>query len=184
LIRSSLRKVREVWGTPTVSIRGRMPATILRVGLSVLLAMVVCFSLGATDPQARFNDLGHKMMCTCGCGQVLLECNHVGCPVSGGMRDELTANIASGLNDSLVLQSFVQRYGATVLAAPTTQGFDLVAWIMPFAVAVVGLLGTIFLVRHWAKNQPKVAPVGKLTQAEVRADEDMRERIRRETGTE
>ena len=151
----------------------------------MLVAVVVCFSLGATDPAARFNDLGHKMMCQCGCGQVLLECNHVSCPVSPVMRDELTNNIASGLNDSLVLQSFVQKYGAVVLAAPTTEGFDLLAWIMPFAVSAVALVGTIFLVRHWAKNQPKLAPAGGVSDpAQARAEEEMRERIRRETGTD
>ena len=43
-----------------------------------LLAVVM---LGA-DPSSRFNKLGHEMMCACGCGQMLLECNHVGCPDS------------------------------------------------------------------------------------------------------
>ncbi len=149
---------------------------------AALVALVVCFSVGATDPIERFNTLGHKMMCTCGCGQVLLECNHVGCTASGGMRDELTSSIASGQNDSLILQSFVQRYGATVLAAPTTEGFDLVAWIMPFAVAAVALIGTIFLVRNWAKHQPKLAAANF---APGSAEEEaMQERIRRETGTE
>ncbi len=156
----------------------------LRLAQALLLAVAVCFSLGATDSSARFNDLGHKMMCTCGCGQVLLECNHVGCTVSGGMRDELSNGIASGLNDSLVLQSFVQRYGATVLAAPTTEGFDLVAWIMPFAVAIAGLIGTIFLVRNWAKNQPGLAVAAMAGSPQAAAQEEMRERIRRETGTE
>ena len=97
-----------------------------RVWQALLVASVVLLSLGttaATDSAGRFNDLGHQMMCTCGCAQVLLECNHVGCTVSGGMRDELSTGIASGQNDSLILQSFVQRYGATVLAAPTTKGF-------------------------------------------------------------
>jgi len=158
-----------------------------RLVQAVLIVAIVVFSLGATDSAGRFNDLGHKMMCTCGCGQVLLECNHVGCPVSGGMRDELSNGIASGQNDSLILQSFVQRYGATVLAAPTTEGFDLVAWIMPFAVAAVALIGTIFLVRHWSKQQALVAAAamkqpGSAIQA--RAEESMRERIRHETGTE
>ena len=124
-------------------------------------------------------------MCQCGCAQVLLECNHVGCPVSGGMRDELTSAIASGQNDSLILQSFVQKYGAVVLAAPTTQGFDLVAWIMPFAVSLLALCGTIWLVRHWAKNQPKLASnmsVGGVAIPQPkRIDDSMRERIRRET---
>ncbi len=153
-----------------------------RLAQASLVAVLVCFSLGATDAVGRFNDLGHKMMCTCGCGQVLLECNHVGCTVSGGMRDELTNNIASGQNDSLILQSFVQRYGATVLAAPTTQGFDLVAWIMPFAVSAIALIGTIFLVRNWARNQPKLAVATGASSNP--AEEALRERIRRETGTE
>jgi len=159
------------------------PMPFLRSLQALLVASVVCFSLGATDPTKRFNELGHKMMCTCGCGQVLLECNHVGCQTSGGMRDELTAGIAGGQNDSLILQSFVQRYGATVLAAPTTQGFDLVAWIMPFLVAALALVGTIFLVRNWAKNQPSLAVAAAQSAADPTLDA-MRERIRRETGTE
>lgn len=161
------------------------PSRLLRFVQAFVIAAVVCFSLGATDPSARFNDLGHRMICTCSCGQIMLECNHVGCPVSPGMRDQLSSGIASGLNDSLVLQSFVQKYGATVLAAPTTQGFDLVAWIMPFAVSGIALIGTIFLVRHWAKQQPALATVGNAkNSAQAQADEAMRERIRRETGTD
>jgi cytochrome c-type biogenesis protein CcmH len=97
------------------------------------------------------------------------------------MRDELTSAIASGQNDSLVLQSFVQKYGAVVLAAPTTEGFDLVAWIMPFAVSIVALAGTIWLVRHWAKNQPKLAVDGVVIAQPKRVDDAMRERIRRDT---
>jgi cytochrome c-type biogenesis protein CcmH len=168
----------------TVTRNRKLASLLPRPVLSVLVAVVVCFSLGATDPVARFNDLGHKMMCTCGCNQVLLECNHVGCPVSGGMRDELSSRIASGLNDSMVLQNFVQQYGATVLAAPTTQGFDLVAWIMPFFVSAVALVGTIFLVLHWAKQQPTLAAIQAVPSdpLQARAEEEMRERIRRETG--
>jgi cytochrome c-type biogenesis protein CcmH len=98
------------------------------------------------------------------------------------MRDELTNGIATGMNDSLVLQSFVQRYGSSVLAAPTTQGFDLVAWIMPFLVAALALAGTVMLVRNWAKNQPRLAPSSPLSPEQVRAEQQMHERIRRETG--
>jgi cytochrome c-type biogenesis protein CcmH/NrfF len=168
-------------------LRGRLllgSSRIARVAQALLIAAVVCFSLGATDPQARFNQLGQKLMCTCGCAQGLLGCDHVGCPNRGGEMDELRSGIANGQGDELILQGFVQRYGASVLAAPTTQGFDLVAWIMPFAVAAVALIGTILLVRHWAKNQPKLAPVNARSPAQARAEDEMRERIRRETGTD
>lgn len=147
-----------------------------RLALALAVAAAVMIGSGATDPAARFNDLGHKMMCTCGCAQVLLECNHVGCTVSGGMRDELSNQIAGGQNDSLILQSFVQRYGATVLAAPTTQGFDLVAWIAPFAVFAAALLGTILLVRRWTAAMPPAEAM-----ATDPASIELRDKIRRET---
>jgi cytochrome c-type biogenesis protein CcmH len=152
-----------------------------RCAQAALIALVVCFSVGATDPEARFNNIGHKLMCTCGCEQNLLGCDHVGCTFRGGEMDQLRDGIANGQNDSLILQGFVQRYGSTVLGAPTMEGFDLLAWIMPFAVAAVALIGTIFLVRHWAKQQPKLAPFGVRASPE---EEAMRERIRRETGTD
>ena len=62
-------------------------------------------------------------MCTCGCAQLLGECNHVGCPSSGPMLNELSAAIASGATDQQILSSFAAKYGITVLAAPPTHGF-------------------------------------------------------------
>jgi cytochrome c-type biogenesis protein CcmH/NrfF len=150
---------------------------------AMALAVAVCFSMGATDASSRFNDLGHRLMCTCGCAQMLGECNHVGCPESGRERNELSAAIAAGSSDKEILASFAAKYGATVLAAPTTHGFDLVAWIAPFAVFAAALLGTILLVRRWANLS-----VGKTQTAipdpanEDPADRARREKIRRETG--
>jgi len=178
-------KAHKGWGTQISRVGGRISGRAARVAQSLLIAAVVCISLGATDPQAHFEKLGNGLMCTCGCEQQLLKCDHVGCTFRGEEMDMLRNEIAGGQNDSLILQSFVQRYGATVLSAPTTEGFDLLAWIMPFAVAAVALIGTILLVRHWAKNQAKLAPANApLAPAEAKAEESMRERIRRETGTE
>ena len=147
----------------------------------LLVAAIVCVSLGATDQQARFEKVGGHLMCTCGCAQSLLGCDHVGCPSRGDEMDKLRQGIAGGQSDAAILDSFVAEYGAVVLSAPTTKGIDLLAWIMPFAVSALALVGTIFLVRNWAKNQPKLAPAGPL---DAKAVDEMRERIRRETGTE
>ncbi len=116
----------------------------------MVLAVAVCFSLGATDAGSRFNNLNHRLMCTCGCAEILGECNHVGCPRAGASSQSCSAGIAAGKSDKEILDSFAAKYGATVLAAPTTEGFDLVAWIAPFAVFAAALLGTILLVRRWA----------------------------------
>jgi cytochrome c-type biogenesis protein CcmH/NrfF len=121
----------------------------------LLLAAVVFTFLGA-DQDARFQSLGHRLMCMCGCNQILLDCNHVGCPVSGGMRDELAAAMRRGDSDDLILQSFVQKYGPTVLAAPTTVGFNRVAWIMPYLVLVLGLGLATLVIRSW-RHRPAPA---------------------------
>ena len=82
-------------------------------------------------------------MCSCGCGQVLGECDHVGCPDSPVQLAELRTAINAGMTDQQILDSFAAKYSATVLAAPRTHGFDLVAWIAPFA---------IFLLPCWAQS--------------------------------
>jgi cytochrome c-type biogenesis protein CcmH/NrfF len=155
-----------------------------RTAQAAALAICVCFSMGATDAGSRFNDLGHRLMCTCGCAQMLGECNHVGCPESGAMRNELSAAIAAGSSDEQILASFAARYGATVLAAPTTHGFDLVGWIAPFAVFAAALLGTILLVRRWKTNPVAVQAAGATAEPANLdpAAKALREQIRRETG--
>jgi cytochrome c-type biogenesis protein CcmH/NrfF len=125
---------------------------------AAVLALAAIVFMGAGDDSARFKDLGHRMMCTCGCGQVLLECNHVGCQSSDKMRNQLQAALDKGdnNNDDLILQGFVQEYGPTVIAAPTATGFNRVAWIMPFAVLALGIAFAVHIVRSW-KNRPEPA---------------------------
>jgi len=146
------------------------------------VAIVALTLLGAGDgDQARFNKLGHGLMCMCGCNQVLLECNHVGCSYSSRMRDELTAAMVRGDSDNLILQGFVQKYGNTVLAAPTTTGFNRIAWIMPFVIFTLSIGAVVVVIRTWKLR------VGASTLAAERAAaadprmDDIRERIRKDT---
>lgn len=154
----------------------------MKVAQAAALAIAVCFSLGATDSNARYYDLNHRMMCTCGCAQLLGECNHVGCTQSGEELALLRTNIAGGMGDKEILAAFTTKYGATVLAAPGTHGFDLVAWIAPFAVFAAALLGTILLIRRWSGISAAKAQVAAANAPiETSADVERRERIRRET---
>jgi cytochrome c-type biogenesis protein CcmH/NrfF len=147
----------------------------VQAGMVCLLAVVM---LGA-DPSARFEKVGHQMICECGCGQVLLECNHVGCPDSDRMIGELRAQMAGGGTDTSILNWFTAKYGATVLAAPIRGGFDNVAWIAPVAVFLLATLGVGFLIRMWMVRSGNHTPV---IAAGPDVDGDaLRERIRRET---
>ena len=149
-----------------------------RIAQLALIAIVAILFLGA-DTDARFNKIGHQLMCMCGCNQILLECNHVGCAYSDRMRNELTVALERGDSDSLVLQSFVQKYGNTVLAAPTASGFNVVAWITPFAIFVLACGVTIWIVRAW-KARTLAEPVEHPNLAPEELDA-LRKRARQET---
>jgi cytochrome c-type biogenesis protein CcmH len=138
-----------------------------RTAQFALLSLALFLFSGASDPSTRFNEIGHQLMCICGCGQILLECNHVGCPDSDGMRNELMAAVNRGDSDSLVQQAFVQKYGPTVLAAPTTAGFNRTAWIFPFVAFGVGVLGVVFLARAWKRRPPSGPPTGGSPNADL-----------------
>jgi cytochrome c-type biogenesis protein CcmH/NrfF len=128
----------------------------------VALSGVLLSVFASTGDEARFNNLGHQMICMCGCNQILLECNHVGCTYSDKMRGQLMAllssdrrppsasgGVQSGDSDTQVQQWFVQEYGLTVLAAPVNSGFGRVAWITPFAVFLAALLLAALVIRNW-----------------------------------
>jgi cytochrome c-type biogenesis protein CcmH/NrfF len=151
--------------------------SLLRHGFTALLvAVTVVLTTAAADPNPRFDKLGHQIMCTCGCNEILLECNHVGCPNSDGMRQELMAGIDRGDGDGPIFQEFVQKYGPTVLAAPPGTGFNIVGWVMPFAVLILGIGGTALLIRRWRlRSVPMPPPSATL------GFSDIRDRIRRET---
>ncbi len=157
--------------------RSPMLKRILQAGL--LMIAVLVFG-GAGDDSARFNDLGHRLMCACGCNQILLECNHVGCSYSDRMRGELVAAVDRGDNDDLTLQSFVQKYGPTVLAAPTKTGFNRVAWIAPYLTLVLGLGLVTFIVRAW-RTRPFLRPADAPVPVQGAELEHFREQARKET---
>ena len=149
---------------------------LIRAIQTVAVAAVFLLMVGATDSNSRYTTLNHQLMCTCSCAELLGECNHVGCPMSGQELDELHKDIVSGSTDQQILTLFATRYGATVLAAPTMHGFDLVAWIAPVAVFAAALLGTILLIRRWREStSPTTAPFPP-------SNETLRDQIRRDTG--
>jgi cytochrome c-type biogenesis protein CcmH len=127
---------------------------------------------------ARAKALGEKMMCVCGCNQILTACNHVGCQYSHKMLQELDQLVARNDSDDLILQAFVQEYGPTVLAEPPTKGFNWAAWIVPIVVPIVALFLVWQVVRRW-RTRAQLAPASGpdispelLARAQHEADDD------------
>lgn len=150
-----------------------------RWSTALILASALLLMAAADDPGGkRFDRLGHAVMCQCGCGQVMLECNHVGCSSSEQMRKELRAAMDRGEDDKTILAGFVAKYGPTVLSAPTNTGFNLVAWIMPVVIFIAGILGVALVVRAWKRRAPAMA--GNAPDSPEEMDE-YRRRVHEET---
>jgi cytochrome c-type biogenesis protein CcmH len=129
--------------------RGRL-ALISSVCVAIAAALVpLHVEAQKTD---RGKALGTKLMCMCGCGQILTQCNHINCPSSGPMLKELDAHVVKGEADDLIIQDFVQEYGEKVLSAPPTKGFNSIAWYIPGVAFVLGLGIVITLIRLWRQR--------------------------------
>lgn len=144
----------------------------------LLLPCLVVLLMGADNQEARFQNLGGKIMCSCGCTEMLLKCNHVGCPNSDRMIRELRANVENTSNDEQVLNWFRTNWGVTSVVEPSTHGFELMAWILPVAGLGLGFVLVILLIHNW---KLRTAPVSA---ADVKLDpklEALRTRVHQET---
>ena len=126
-----------------------------------LLALVICASLAApAQDDERYRDLGNKIQCSCGCNQILLQCNHVGCPNSAGMIRELRAKVTTYKNDEDVLNWFRHNYGMTIVVAPATRGFELMIWVVPPLIILSAFALVFFLIQQWRERATPVPAAG------------------------
>ncbi|MBO0911972.1 MAG: cytochrome c-type biogenesis protein CcmH [Acidobacteria bacterium] len=140
----------------------------------------VLLLVGAGDDAARIDRLGHKLMCVCGCYQILLECSHAECSYLAQMHAQLTSAVSRGVDDNGIIQSFVQAYGNTVLIAPSNTGFNRIAWIMPYLALVLGIALVVLLVWMW-KSRPPSASTGIARTVRGAELDRFRSQVHRET---
>jgi cytochrome c-type biogenesis protein CcmH len=65
---------------------------------------------------------------------------------------EVAALLENGKNKSDVLQAMVVKYGERILAAPTKEGFNLTAWILPFVALIVGGFIVAKVISGWKRH--------------------------------
>lgn len=164
--------------------RARNSEATVRRSVLVLVAiatMLILAPASGAQESARAKALGAKLICACGCNEILTACNHVGCSYSHKMLQELDERIARGDSDDSILQSFVQEYGPTVLAEPPAKGFNLAAWVVPIVAPLLAIFLVWELVRRWrgraamaVAGGPAISPE-LLSRARHEAGEDLDE---------
>jgi cytochrome c-type biogenesis protein CcmH len=145
-----------------------------RLALGAVLVACLGILPGHAQQTDRAKAVSRRVMCMCGCGQVLGECNHIGCPARDPMIKDVDRKVASGVSDDLIVQDFIQEYGEKVLSEPPARGFNWLAWLMPVFVTLAGFAVVRAAMVRW--HHPAAAlPVGSTPSDEILA------RVRRES---
>lgn len=142
-------------------------------------------SVSRADDIPRVKALSKKVMCMCGgCNDTAGTCNHTGgafsgpCDTAKAMQKEVAQRVDRGDSDDLILQSFVQEYGPTVLPDPPKKGFTWLVWIAPVVAPLLALFLIWEVVRRW-RRRVALAPAGGPS-----ISPEMLDRARRESGRE
>lgn len=142
-----------------------------------LLALVSPFVSAVLAEDTTVDDVGKELICMCGCGSVLINCVHIECSVRESMLATIRSQLSQGKSKGEIVQYFVRQYGEEVLAAPTKEGFNLTAWILPFAALAAGGGLVYWLIKTWVSRGKEESVV---SEEDSKVDEKYRRRVEAE----
>ena len=107
------------------------------------------------------DDLEKHLKCQCGCPLDIYTCRTTdfACPVSPRVHADVEALIAGGYTEAEIRDAFVAVYGERVLTAPKPQGFNLLAYVAPFAAITVFGAFAAWVIHRW-RAEPPLEPLG------------------------
>ena len=126
----------------------------IRNYMTIFVALFVLTGPATVWAASQMANLENALMCKCDdkCGKVLINCT---CDTSKETRKTLMSKLESGLTVEQIVKQYVDKYGETILSAPTKSGFNLSAWIMPFAALVIGGFGVRKVIQSWVRSSQK-----------------------------
>jgi cytochrome c-type biogenesis protein CcmH len=135
----------------------------IALALSALAADLVAMRAAA---KTTLQAVSEGLTCQCGCGLTIANCAHPNCGFAIPLRQELQTLIDKGMGRDQILVAMRRKYGEKILSAPTTEGFNILAWVMPFVAIIAGGALIILAMGRW-----RVAPGESHGAAEPAADQ-------------
>ena len=99
------------------------------------------------SPDETVSRIADNLMCTCGCPHIIGQCGDE-CSVAPQLVHEISQLVTAGNTEEEVYKIFEDKYGLRVLAAPKAEGFNLLAWVMPFVGLLAGMVVVFFVARR------------------------------------
>lgn len=125
-------------------------------------------------------EVSEGLTCQCGCGLTVANCNMPTCGFSVPMRHDIDRMIGEGKTRAQIIAFYRHQYGEKVLSAPTAEGFNLLAWTMPFIALAVGGGLMVIAVGRW-RSHPTSAPSDSKPGAQPASfDPELRRKLEKE----
>lgn len=119
------------------------------------MLILAAASLAQTASQLQTDAIkrvGVKLACLCGtCKNTVADCPMLECHFAKPARMRIAALQAAGQSDSEIIDGFVREYGTEVLAVPPAEGFNLLAWAMPWVAIALGLSMIWMFIRRFRR---------------------------------
>jgi cytochrome c-type biogenesis protein CcmH len=126
------------------------------------------------------SEVSEGLTCQCGCGLTVANCNMPTCGFSVPMRREIDRMIGEGKTRAQIIAFYRHQYGEKVLSAPTTEGFNILAWTMPFIALALGGGLMVFAVGRWHSHQPSAPSNPNPGAAPAAFDPELRRKLEKE----
>ncbi|HSR57804.1 MAG TPA: cytochrome c-type biogenesis protein CcmH [Candidatus Binataceae bacterium] len=120
---------------------------------AAMLTLVAALPLLAAT---TVDEVSQGLTCQCGCGLTVANCNHPECNFSVPMRGDIARMIDKGMGRTQIIAFYRAKYGEKILSAPTTEGFNLLAWVMPFAAVLIGGGFVVLMLGRWRRATPSL----------------------------
>ena len=135
------------------------------IALCAALVASIDFRLASAAARPTLQEVTEGVTCQCGCGLTVANCNHPDCSFSIPIKKDIAAMLARGMSPAQILALYRAKYGEKILSAPTTEGFNLLAWLTPFAVLLLGALSVVATIVRWV--EPIRASTALTTEADA-----------------
>lgn len=126
----------------------------MRLTLLLAVALLLSPAAGASELKPTPAELESELVCpVC---ETTLDVSDA--PVALRMKAFIRARIAAGDTKSQIKAQLVDQFGTAVLAVPPRKGFDLVAWLLPLAGLLVGIVAVGALAWRWSRVRGGAPP--------------------------
>ena len=133
--------------------KGRLRPALLAALLTGLALAQVSSELVTPD----IRRVGVRLACLCGsCKNSVADCPMLACHYAEPARQKIRDMQAAGKSDDEIVKAFVQERGIQALVVPPAEGFNLLAWVMPFVAIFLGLAAIWWFIRRMRKPAPVV----------------------------